>query len=161
MIYTRVCDSIGSVAEQLTVVYRAVTSAFRSRPMLRRVCVAECSWNASRARAQRLATPVAQLTAAPFQESSPSPLKYALNLLGLMSPRVRLPLVEPTDLTKAEVASALALLCDGYLESMIGKFCGPVHKGAQAVVSWARASKKLALADLSASSGPHRRLPKQ
>lgn len=72
------------------------------------------------ARAQRLANFIAQLTAALFQETSPAPLKYALSLLGLMSPKVRLPLVELSDQTKAEVAAVLARVCDGYAEHVIG-----------------------------------------
>lgn len=79
------------------------------------------------ARAQRLAVPFAQLTAALFGESNPAPLKYALSLLGLMSPKVRLPLVELTNPTKAELTAILAQVCDGYSDSMIGKICGPAH----------------------------------
>ena len=45
-------------------------------------------------RAQRLARAAAPLTTALFRESNPVPVKYALALLGLMSPAVRLPLVE-------------------------------------------------------------------
>ena len=58
--------------------------------------------------AQRWAMPVAKLTAVLFRETSPAPLKYALSLLGLMSPKVRLPLVESTAQTKAEVRSGNA-----------------------------------------------------
>ena len=47
--------------------------------------------------AQRWAVPIAKLTAVLFRETSPAPLKYALSLLGLMSAKVRLPLVEVTD----------------------------------------------------------------
>ena len=83
------------------------------------------------ARAQRLAIPFAQLTAALFRETNPAPLKYALSLLGLMSPKVRLPLVELTNPTKAELAGTLALVCDGYSDSMIGKICGPAHSKVQ------------------------------
>jgi 4-hydroxy-tetrahydrodipicolinate synthase len=46
------------------------------------------------ATAQRLASMVARLTAVLFREINPTPVKYALSLLGVMSPRVRLPLVE-------------------------------------------------------------------
>jgi 4-hydroxy-tetrahydrodipicolinate synthase len=42
------------------------------------------------ARAQRLSHPIAQLTAALFRETNPAPVKFALNLFGLMAPRVRL-----------------------------------------------------------------------
>jgi 4-hydroxy-tetrahydrodipicolinate synthase len=80
-------------------------------------------------RAQRLANPFAQLTAALFRESNPAPLKYALSLLGLMSAKVRLPLVELTDQTKIELASILNLICDGYSDFMIGKIFVPPRIG--------------------------------
>ena len=72
--------------------------------------------------AQRWAAPVAQLTAQLFRETSPAPLKYALSLLGLMSPKVRLPLVETTDQTRADVAAAVAQISDRYADLMIGPF---------------------------------------
>jgi 4-hydroxy-tetrahydrodipicolinate synthase len=62
------------------------------------------------ARAQRLARPVAQLSAALFRDTSPGPLKHALSLLGLMSGRLRLPLVPPGETVQAEIAALLALL---------------------------------------------------
>jgi len=65
------------------------------------------------ARARRLGALHAQLTAALFRESNPAPLKYALSLLGLMSAKVRLPLVEPTEMTRREIATALTNLEDG------------------------------------------------
>jgi len=71
--------------------------------------------------AQRWAAPVAKLTAALFRETSPTPLKYALSLLGLMSSDVRLPLVEPTDQTKAEIAATMRQVCDDFADYMIGK----------------------------------------
>jgi len=86
------------------------------------------------ARAQRLAGPIAQLTAALFCETNPAPLKYALSLLGLMSPKVRLPLVELSDQFKLEVATTLVELCDVYSESMIGKIGGPIRAGRRAMV---------------------------
>lgn len=73
------------------------------------------------ARAQRLADPVAQLTAALFAETSPAPLKYALGLIDLMSPKVRLPLVELTDRSQAALAAVIAHMCDEYPDYMIGK----------------------------------------
>src|SRR5664279_2757113 len=73
------------------------------------------------ATAQRWAVTIEKLTAALFRESNPSPLKYALNLLGLMSPKVRLPLVEVSDATKAEVAAAVAELCKNFADYAIGK----------------------------------------
>ena len=54
---------------------------------------------------------LARLTAALGKES-PAAVKYALCLLGHMSPATRLPLVELDDLAKAEVASAIAAICD-------------------------------------------------
>ncbi|MEW6454540.1 MAG: 4-hydroxy-tetrahydrodipicolinate synthase [Pseudomonadota bacterium] len=70
-------------------------------------------------RARQLALPVAQLTTALFSESNPAPLKYALHLLGLMSPKVRLPLVELTAANKAAVTAAVAHLCEAYSEYVI------------------------------------------
>jgi 4-hydroxy-tetrahydrodipicolinate synthase len=42
-----------------------------------------------------------------FAEPSPGPVKYAAGVLGLCSDEVRLPLVPPTDATKAKVKDAL------------------------------------------------------
>ena len=72
------------------------------------------------ARAQRLARPIAQLTAALFRESNPVPLKHALGLFGLMSPGVRSPLVELSGQSQAELARVLLRMCDEYSEYMIG-----------------------------------------
>jgi 4-hydroxy-tetrahydrodipicolinate synthase len=74
--------------------------------------------------AQQWAAPIGKLTAVLFRETSPAPLKYALSLLGLMSAKVRLPLVEVTNATKAELTTAMALVCDRYSEYMLGKICG-------------------------------------
>jgi 4-hydroxy-tetrahydrodipicolinate synthase len=71
-------------------------------------------------RAQRLARPVAQLTKVLFRETNPAPVKYALSLLGLMSAAVRLPLVELTDQSQAELGEVVFRLCDAYSEYMIG-----------------------------------------
>ncbi len=76
------------------------------------------------ARAQRLMPTIARLTAALFRETNPVPLKYALSLFELMSPRVRLPLVELSDQAKIEVANVLARLCNDHSGSMIGKIGG-------------------------------------
>jgi 4-hydroxy-tetrahydrodipicolinate synthase len=48
---------------------------------------------------------------------SPAALKYALSLLGLMRPTMRLPLVELDELSKASVASALVDIAD---EDLLG-----------------------------------------
>jgi 4-hydroxy-tetrahydrodipicolinate synthase len=58
--------------------------------------------------AQYLATLVGKLTAALFRETNPVATKFALSLLGAMSPRLRLPLVEAETETKAEIARALS-----------------------------------------------------
>lgn len=42
-----------------------------------------------------------------FIESNPTPVKYAASLLGLCEAEVRLPLVEPTDASKAKLQQAL------------------------------------------------------
>jgi 4-hydroxy-tetrahydrodipicolinate synthase len=71
-------------------------------------------------RAQRLARSAAPLTTALFRESNPVPVKYALALLGLMSPAVRLPLVELSLHYRTEMGEVLLRLCDEYSEYMIG-----------------------------------------
>ena len=71
-------------------------------------------------RAQRLARPIGELTAALFRESSPAPLKHALSLLGLMSPTLRLPLVEPSEPVRTEIAAVLARLSAEHAEYVIG-----------------------------------------
>jgi 4-hydroxy-tetrahydrodipicolinate synthase len=78
------------------------------------------------ARAQRLALALTDLTAALFCESNPVPVKFALSLFGLVSPRVRLPLVELGEQAKRDVARVLARHCDGYSKSMIGHIGGRV-----------------------------------
>ena len=77
--------------------------------------------------------PIARLTAALFREANPVPVKYALSLLKFMSPKVRLPLVELTDLTKAEVAAAITRACDDYADYIVGKLCDPEPKQRSAV----------------------------
>lgn len=61
--------------------------------------------------ARGLAVLLGHLTAALSREPTPAPLKYALSLLGMMSPRVRLPLVELSDESKTDVAMAMETLC--------------------------------------------------
>lgn len=51
-----------------------------------------------------------KLTAALFAESSPTPVKYALKLMGFMTEEVRLPLCPPSEATRREVADALLRL---------------------------------------------------
>jgi 4-hydroxy-tetrahydrodipicolinate synthase len=71
------------------------------------------------AHARRWAAPVATLTAALFCETNPAPLKYALSLLGLMTARVRLPLVELNHEHKCDVASALSAICAHYSDDVV------------------------------------------
>jgi 4-hydroxy-tetrahydrodipicolinate synthase len=61
--------------------------------------------------ARYLQSRLAPLTACLTQEG-PAALKYALCLLGLMSPTTRLPIVELSDASKTEVAIAMAELGD-------------------------------------------------
>jgi 4-hydroxy-tetrahydrodipicolinate synthase len=75
-------------------------------------------------RAQQLATVVARLTAALFRESNPVPVKYALSVMNLMSPQVRLPLVELTSESKIEIERMLAHLAIKYSGSLIGSMSG-------------------------------------
>ena len=85
------------------------------------------------ASAQRYAIPVAKLAAALFRETSPVPLKYALSLLGFMTPRVRLPLVELTDQTKTEVAAVIAQVSENFADFAIRKLGEPEQKHLRAV----------------------------
>lgn len=71
-------------------------------------------------RAHQFAVPIAQLTTALFREANPAPVKYALSLLGFMSDRLRLPLVELTDQSRAHVSAIIARLCELYPDYMIG-----------------------------------------
>ena len=76
------------------------------------------------ARAQQLAAVIARLAAALSRESNPAPLKYALSLMNLMSPRVRLPLVELKRETKAEIERILAHISAKYSGYLIGDVTG-------------------------------------
>jgi 4-hydroxy-tetrahydrodipicolinate synthase len=85
--------------------------------------------------AQRLATVAMKVTDVFFRETNPAPIKYALSLVKLMLPRVRLPLVEPSDETKAEIASVLVEVCDRYSDCVVGRL-----NAAQQELSTARPS---------------------
>ncbi len=61
--------------------------------------------------ARYLQSRLGPLTASLTRES-PAALKYALSLLGFMSPGTRLPIVELGDCAKAEVANAIAAIGD-------------------------------------------------
>ena len=82
-------------------------------PDLCRVIFESCR-NGRLQSARYLQRRLAPLTAALATEN-PAALKYALCLLGFISPTTRLPIVELTDAAKAEVASAIAEIGDeGY-----------------------------------------------
>lgn len=71
--------------------------------------------------AQRWATAVMQLTAALSSETNPAPVKYALELLGIMSSEVRLPLVGLRDESKTRIALVLAGLCEPHSADIVGR----------------------------------------
>jgi 4-hydroxy-tetrahydrodipicolinate synthase len=77
---------------------------------------------------------LAPLTAA-LSKESPAALKYALCLLGFMSPATRLPAVELDDAAKAEVASAIAEIGDEDLAGPIESWHGPRRRGDSAATS--------------------------
>jgi len=75
---------------------------------------------------------IAPLTAA-LSKESPAALKYALCLLGFMSPRTRLPIAELADSAKAEVANVIAEIRDEDLACPKESWPGPrFHKDAAA-----------------------------
>jgi 4-hydroxy-tetrahydrodipicolinate synthase len=83
-------------------------------------------WNCRKGRLQSaryLQSRLAPLTAALTKES-PAALKFALRLLGYMSPGTRLPIVELDDAAKAEVASAIAGIGDEDLACPIESWHG-------------------------------------
>ena len=97
----------------ISVTSNAVPGLCRAMYLQRREC--------HTSRARRLTALHGQLTAALFRETNPAPLKYALSLLGLMSAKVRLPLVEPTAATRREIATVLAAVEDCCPDSMIAR----------------------------------------
>ena len=78
--------------------------------------------------ARYLQSRLAPLTAALAKES-PAALKYALCLLGFMSPATRLPIVELDDAAKAEVASAIAAIGDEDIACPLEGRDGHLHEG--------------------------------
>jgi hypothetical protein len=80
-----------------------------------------------------------------FRESNPVPVKYALSAMKMMSPGVRLPLVELKDESKAEIDAVLAQVAEGYADYMIGNTFG--H--GQRVRSFGRPRRKRSFAVVS------------
>jgi dihydrodipicolinate synthase/N-acetylneuraminate lyase len=74
--------------------------------------------------ARHLSALVARLTGALFSESNPASVKYALSSMKMMSPAVRLPLVELKCDSKAKIDAVLAQVCEGYGHYMIGNAVG-------------------------------------
>lgn len=60
---------------------------------------------------RRMAVELMELTTALSLGATPAALKYALSLLGLMLPNVRLPITELSDSSKARTAAAIARIC--------------------------------------------------
>src|SRR6202047_3722344 len=92
-------------------------------PDLCRVIFSSCR-QARLQSARYLQSRLAPLTACLTQES-PAALKYALCLLGLMSPTTRLPIVELSDAAKTEVAIAIAEIGDEDLACPVESWHGP------------------------------------
>jgi hypothetical protein len=74
-----------------------------------------------------------RVTAALHRESDPAPVKYALSTMDLVSPRVRLPLVESKSESRAEFDAVLARVCERYPGHMIGKLARRDRTAAQPV----------------------------
>ena len=61
-------------------------------------------------RAREIQLSLLPLISAMFLETNPSPVKYALSLMGLCSPDLRLPLSEPTEATKEQIKRLISSL---------------------------------------------------
>jgi 4-hydroxy-tetrahydrodipicolinate synthase len=77
--------------------------------------------------AQRSASVIVRLTLALFSEPNPVPVKFALSVLNLMSPRVRLPLVELSNHSRETLAHALAEVIEYYPHDIVGHRVPPEH----------------------------------
>ena len=76
--------------------------------------------------ALRLAAVAVSLTAALSSESNPAPVKYALSQMNLMSPKVRLPLVELRAESKARIDEAISQTCAGHPGYLIANVAGGI-----------------------------------
>ena len=86
------------------------------------------------AQAQQLAMAVARVTAALQRDSDPAPVKYALSTMDLVSPRVRLPLVELSSESRAEIDAVLARVSEKYPGYLIGKLARRDQTAGQAII---------------------------
>ena len=64
-------------------------------------------FNGDLAKAREIQFKLLPLIQTMFMETNPSPIKYAMSLLGLCSPELRLPLSEPRESTKREIERLL------------------------------------------------------
>jgi len=76
-------------------------------------------------RFERLAGVAAKLTAALFCETNPAPVKHALSRFGIISARLRLPLVELNPVSKDRIHAALSEAYEGYSDYLIGALAQP------------------------------------
>jgi 4-hydroxy-tetrahydrodipicolinate synthase len=86
------------------------------------------------AQAQQLAMAVARVTAALQRDRDPAPVKYALSTMDLVSPRVRLPLVELSSESRAEVDAVLARVSEKHPGYLIGKLARRDQTAGQAII---------------------------
>ena len=99
------------------------------------------------AQAQQLAMAVARVTAALQRDSDPAPVKYALSLV---SPRVRLPLVELSSESRAEIDAVRARVCEKHPGYLIGKLASRDQSAAHSAGRRSRGSRALTLCAWSA-----------
>ena len=69
--------------------------------------ICDCYFSNDTASAKKAQLHLIDLISALFCEVNPIPLKYALSLMGVCSKEVRLPLCEPSDISKEKIRSAL------------------------------------------------------
>ncbi len=86
------------------------------------------------AQAQQFAAAAARVTAALHRESDPAPVKYALSVMDLASPRVRLPLVELKSETRAEIDAVLARVSEKHPGYFIGKLARRDRTAGQPII---------------------------
>ena len=96
------------------------------------------------AQAQQLAMAVARVTAALQRDSDPAPVKYALSTMDLVSPRVRLPLVELKQREQSRDRCCPGTVSEKYPDYLIGKLARQDQTAGQAIIQ-DRPHRKLAV----------------